>query len=123
MKNENITITVNYNELSTIFGVNYSNAVHRIRAKLYSENEDIDDLYVDLTDEDEDNIYSANFTSDVRSRYNLELQIIGSSWGAEILDDVLSLKVKAVPGFKFVAVPLSVLLLSILRLYKRRRRN
>ncbi len=112
--------TVNLND--TFYG-NTTMDIHIINANVYLEGSISDPTYVYLTDADEDNIYTGNFTGTEKGTYTVEIEIRSSGWGLEVIRDAVGFKMKALAGFEIWLVPIIFSAIVFTIKYKKKMRN
>lgn len=111
--------TVNLND--TFYG-NTTMDIHSVSAYVYHEDSDEYD-YVFLTDPDEDNIYTGNFTGTEKGTYTVDLEVRSSGWGLEVIRDAVGFKIKALAGFEAWLVPIIFSTIIFAIKYKKRTRK
>ncbi|MCE7743945.1 MAG: hypothetical protein GPJ52_02295 [Candidatus Heimdallarchaeota archaeon] len=104
--NTTYTISVEIVNLNDIFYGNTTMDIHIINANVYLEGSISDPTYVYLSDADEDNIYTGNFTGTEKGTYTVEIEIRSSGWGLEVIRDAVGFKMKALAGFEIWLVPI-----------------
>lgn len=112
--------TVNLND--TFYG-NTTMDIHTVSANVYLEGSTSDPTYVYLTDPDEDNIYTGNFTGTEKGTYTVDLEIKSSGWGLESIRDAVGFKMKALAGFEIWLVPIIFSAIVFTIKYKKRMRK
>ena len=121
--NTTYTISAETVNLNVTFYGNTTMDIHSVNAYVYLEGSTSDPTYVYLTDPDEDNIYTGNFTGTEKGTYTVDLEIKSSGWGLESIRDAVGFKVKALAGFEIWLVPIIFSTLIFIIKYKKRMRN
>ncbi|MFX1253838.1 MAG: DJ-1/PfpI family protein [Promethearchaeota archaeon] len=112
----NFTINVETtSDFSEVFTTGFSTEISTVTAYVYLENENVTPIKtVELTDKDQDNIYSGNFTGLEAGKYYVDVEVKNHGEGLEVLRNAGSFSiVAAVPGYEF---PISIICLALVSL-------
>ena len=117
--NTTFTISVETVNLNDTFYGNTTMDIHNLAAHVYHEDSSEDFDYVYLTDFNEDYIYEGNYTGTEKGDYYIDLEVKSAGWGLESIRNVVSFKIKALPGFELWIIPIVLPFIFLLRKIKK----
>ncbi|MHA1245579.1 MAG: DJ-1/PfpI family protein, partial [Candidatus Heimdallarchaeota archaeon] len=117
---DNYGLIVTTNNLSDIYYGNLSTNIYIVKAYVYWDDAPTDGIDLTLSDNEQENVFVANFSSTKNGIYHIDLEVKSFAWGMEVVRDATNFQV-GVPGFTFGLTILSLLSLTIVLIKKKRK--